>query len=324
MPDPAQETVEERAKRLGLAPDETVEQRAQRLGLSLVPRAPAAQADVSRALSRSRPNASGDFQAATAPGMGKALADDIGPAVAAHLLNIGQAVPFARNAEAVAGLIGSQFTKQPMGYRESLSALDAMTSEIPPEMRAGEQIAAVGPGILSGLAKAGRVASVIPWKKVGQAYAPKTTKAIGLIRDAVKAAGTPVEDVVEGAGRVVDPLEGASEAAGSLSDAAKQRLIDMGVPPEKLGLASVRPSVTPSLSEIASPVSESGGEPAADAIVRHATRARMNADAERMGLPLGPPPPQGALRAPDAVDDGGDLLDLLARSVEMAKAKRVP
>ncbi len=44
---------------------------------------------------------------------------------------------------------------------------------------------------------------------------------------------------------------------------------------------------------------------------RSASRARMNRDAEAMGLPVGPPPPQGAVRAPDAPDSGVDLLEAL-------------
>ncbi len=123
-------------------------------------------------------------------------------------------------------------------------------------------------------------------------------------------------------------------AAGDVADVVGTIGAEGTIPAEALtseGSAAFRPirpaPIRARLSELGTPaaVADATEEAASPlARTRHPTRARMNADAERMGLPVGPPPPQGALRAPDAVDDGGDLLDLLRRSVEMAKAKRVP
>lgn len=119
---------------------------------------PAVRPDVSRALPTNRPNARGDFQAATAnPGE---QASFIGRGIAANALNAAQAIPGMEAIEAGAGALGSRFTDTPLSYRESLATLRGETERIPAAARLAEQAAFGGryfPQALRGMspAKAG-------------------------------------------------------------------------------------------------------------------------------------------------------------------------
>lgn len=104
-----------------------------------------AASDATSALPRSRKNASGDFQALTAKGQGRVVADEVLPSMAAHLLSAAQAMPGMERLQAVAGALGSRATSHPMSYSESLETLRGETSKIPADMRHAEQFAAAAP-----------------------------------------------------------------------------------------------------------------------------------------------------------------------------------
>ncbi len=89
-------------------------------------------AESTGALSRSRPNATGDFEAA-------------GPAAAANVLSAAQVLPGMEAFEAGAGALGSKLTSHPMSYRESLDALRSQTDAIPGPIKAAGRMLAGGP-----------------------------------------------------------------------------------------------------------------------------------------------------------------------------------
>lgn len=94
-----------------------------------------ARSESTRGLSRSRPGASGDWQALTAPGQGKVIADEVLPAMAALALNTAQGIPGMERAQAFTGSMGSKLTDSPMSYQESLQTLRGETEKIPSDLR---------------------------------------------------------------------------------------------------------------------------------------------------------------------------------------------
>lgn len=263
----------------------------------IVTRAPGVAADATRALPRERPNASGDLQALVGGGLGahgRVLRDDVAPALAAHVLNATQAVPFARNAQAVAGMVGSQFTDHPMGYGESLTALDDATDEIPGDLRAAEQMIGA-PGAV---------------KPVGQAV-----KRIGPVLKAVAKEAVPnrIQKMIRAGKRAAV----AGEKSKVLPMPAKARIADeamtleqrLGLTPDALGLvddAAPAATLESRLGDVvrnASPVKQ-----------RSAPRARFDHFAEQMAKR------QAAKAATEAGEAAEPTLeDLLSLSLEHIK-----
>ncbi len=82
-------------------------------------------------------------------------------------------------------------------------------------------------------------------------------------------------------------------------------------PPSVSGHGTLEDAIKGQPQASATTLEEAVAAPAKASKQRGAPRARLNADAERMGLEPGPPPPQGRVREPDAPDAGVDLLEAL-------------
>lgn len=147
-----------------------------------IPRPAAAQSDATRALPRERAGASGDWEAATAPGQMKTIGEEVVPALAAHLMNTAQGVPLVRELQSGLASASSKFTDNPMTFAESRQALDELTGEIPSDLRGAQKL--IGGGVMAPLATgaASTVRRLAPIaKEVGKELMPRNIQRAGRV-----------------------------------------------------------------------------------------------------------------------------------------------
>ncbi len=325
-----QETVEERAKRLGLT-QETVEQRAQRLGIATPPSGHAGKAFVDAPEIVNRRTADNASPAELTQHNGKPFvnavgdAPDTGDKVLGVVAALNREIPGAEAAQAgIRSLVrGGSYQDARNDIRTAEDAAPAWATA--PARAAGGAISALaipgGPmlqaarhGLLSGLAQSDPDAGIK--QRLDDAAIQGGTEAgmAGVIKGLSSQAGRDI------AGAVMHPkltlVRGLKGAGRMFGEAAREGAGTAAAPIEAVA-APEGPRSLMSLVRDGAPVEAEN--PGSLAPTRSATRARMNADAERMGLPVGPPPPQGAIRVPDPTDDGGSLAELLKRSIEANK-----
>lgn len=192
-------------------------------------RVPAAASDATR--NAPRANRGGDLQAILSGGQGKVILDDVVPTLGAHAINAAQSIPFMRNVQA-----GALAATSPMNYSESLQSLDDLTSEIPGDMRAGEQIAAgalpwtkgisaAAPIVTRGARAAGAFAKELPFAKHIVRGTQKASRAWNATKPAAKieaAAPKSLEDILGNIELAPEVEQAATRAPQTLEEAIEQ------------------------------------------------------------------------------------------------------
>ncbi len=256
-------------------------------------------AESTGALSQSRPNASGDFEASllTQP---KKLAGsllDTGEnaliGAGANAMKVAGGFPGGKAAQAGFSMMGNALTGTPQSYEEARKGVQDVEGEyVEPGLGKIEEMAGAVPAVLSG----GR-AAITGAKTAGDIAGIMAPRTLSKVRKVIK-----LFQAAKGAKRVTDAIAPLTESTaparvvGTIEgyqapmDAIQPVEGLTGNAPPELSLPAAAKDQTEVVRQLAR--------------TRHATRARMNADAERMGLPSGPEPPQGRVRAPDPADMG--------------------